>query len=285
MAIGYGVELAERPVRTKPTTTTITPTPRVSLARQVAIVLGAVFAYFLVRGATEGSVSQAVRNAGHVRNFERLFGLDVEGSLQSAVAGWPVVTTICNWIYIWGHWPVIAITLVWLARRHPTVYYRTRNAMLVSGAIGLIVFVTFPVAPPRLAGLGMIDTVTEQSHAYRVLQPTMFTNQYAAMPSLHVGWDLLIGLAIVVAARHTLVRAIGVAMPVAMAIAVVLTANHYIIDAVVGAALTTICWVVCGRWIGRYSSSANTARQRGTSVGRRMARERPAAMMDRAPAA
>ena len=107
MAIGYGVELAERPVRTKPTTTTITPTPRVSLARQVAIVLGAVFAYFLVRGATEGSVSQAVRNAGHVRNFERLFGLDVEGSLQSAVAGWPVVTTICNWIYIWGHWPVI----------------------------------------------------------------------------------------------------------------------------------------------------------------------------------
>jgi PAP2 superfamily len=238
MAIGYGVELAQRPAAKSQ--------PKVSLARQVAIVLGAVTAYFLVRGATEGSVTQAVRNAGHVVGFERLFGFNVEESLQDAVAGWPYVTTVLNWVYIYGHWPVIAVTLIWLARRHPLVYYRTRNAMLISGAVGLVVFISFPVAPPRLAGLGMVDTVTEQSHAYRVLQPAMFTNQYAAMPSLHVGWDLLIGLAIFVAARHTLVRAIGVAMPVAMATAVVLTANHYIIDAVVGATLTTTCWVLCG---------------------------------------
>jgi PAP2 superfamily len=283
MAIGYGVELAERPVRTKARTATTTTQPKVSLARQVAIVLGAITAYFLVRGATEGSVGEAVRNAGHVVSFERFFGLNVEGSLQSAVAAWPQVTTVLNWIYIWGHWPVIAVTLVWLARRHPLVYYRTRNAMLVSGAIGLIVFISFPVAPPRLAGLDMVDTVSEQSHAYRVLQPAMFTNQYAAMPSLHVGWDLLIGLAIFVAARHTLVRAIGVAMPIAMATAVVLTANHYIIDAMIGATLTTAGWVVCGRWSGRYSSSANTARQRGASTGRRMASESMPAMMDSPP--
>jgi PAP2 superfamily len=285
MAIGYGVGLAERPVQTKKPATITPRQPRVSLARQVAIVLGAVTAYFLVRGATEGSVSQAVRNAGHVVSFERLFGLDVERSLQTSVAGWPEVTTVLNWIYIWGHWPVIAVTLIWLARRHPLVYYRTRNAMLISGAVGLVVFISFPVAPPRLAGLGMIDTVTEGSHAYRVLQPAMFTNQYAAMPSLHVGWDLLIGLAIFVAARHTLVRAIGVAMPIAMATAVVLTANHYIIDAVVGAALTTACWVACGPLSRRYSSSANTARQRGASTGRRMARESAAATMDSPPAA
>ncbi len=283
MAIGYGVDLAERPVRAKKSPT-ITRQPRVSLTRQVAIVLGAVTAYFLVRGATESSVGQAVRNAGHVVSFERLFGLDVERSLQSAVAGWPEATTVLNWIYIWGHWPVIAVTLIWLARRHPMVYYRTRNAMLISGAVGLVVFISFPVAPPRLADLGMIDTVTEGSHAYRVLQPAMFTNQYAAMPSLHVGWDLLIGLAIFVAARHTLVRAIGVAMPIAMATAVVLTANHYIIDAVVGATLTTACWLVCGPLSRRYSSSANTARQRGASAGRRMARDSAAATMDSPPA-
>ncbi len=210
--------------------------------------LSAITAYFLVRGATEGSVREAVNNAGEVMDFERFLRIDVEGSLQSAVAGWPAATTVLNWIYIWGHWPVIAVTLIWLARRHPQVYFRTRNAMLISGALGLVVFISFPVAPPRLAGLGMIDTVSVGSHAYRVLQPAMFTNQYAAMPSLHVGWDLLIGLAIFVAARHAVVRAIGVAMPVAMTAAVVLTANHYIVDAVVGAGLTTVCWVVCGRW-------------------------------------
>jgi hypothetical protein len=247
MAIGYGVELADRPTLTREATTTAAA-PRVSLTRQVGIVLGAVLAYFLVRGATEGSVSQAVRNAGHVVGFERFLGIHVEGAWQNAVAGWPWVTAVLNGVYIYGHWPLIVVTLFWLARRHPEVYYRTRNAMLVSGAIGLFVFISFPVAPPRLANLGMIDTVTQQSDAYRVLQPAMFTNQYAAMPSLHVGWDRLIGLAIVLAARHAAVKAIGVLMPAAMAMAVVLTANHYIIDAVVGAALTTTCWIACGRW-------------------------------------
>ena len=123
------------------------------------------------------------------------------------------------------------ISLFWLAARHPEVFRRLRNAMLASGALALLVYVNFPVAPPRLSAIGMVDTVTAGSNAYRVLQPTMFTNQYAALPSLHVGWNLLIGLAIFAVARHAWVRALGVAMPIVMTIAVVLTANHYIIDA------------------------------------------------------
>jgi hypothetical protein len=59
--------------------------------------------------------------------------------------------------------------------------------------MGLCVYTTYPVAPPRLAGMGFVDTITEQSSSYRVLQPPAFVNQYAAMPSLHVGWDLLVG--------------------------------------------------------------------------------------------
>src|SRR6185312_9767346 len=122
------------------------------------------------------------------------------------------------------------------------VYFRLRNAMLISGAIGLVIFTLFPLAPPRLAELGLVDTVTRSSDAYRVLQPTMFTNQYAAMPSLHVGWDLLVGLAILAAARGPLLRAFGAVMPVLMVAAVVLTANHYIVDAIAGATLTATCW-------------------------------------------
>ena len=220
----------------------------VGLGRQVGIVTAAVAAYFGVRGATEAATDTALANATTVVNFEKSVGLFHESWLQSTFAGTPAVATFFNWIYIYGHWPVIVATLVWLARTNPAIYYRTRNAMLLSGGIGLVVFMLFPLAPPRLAELGLIDTVTQSDGAYRVLQPTMFTNQYAAMPSLHVGWDLLIGLAILAAAPRSatgpLLRAFGAAMPVLMVAAVVLTANHYIVDAIAGATLTTTCWFV-----------------------------------------
>ena len=86
----------------------------------------------------------------------------------------------------------------------------------------------------------MVDTVTEQSEAYRVLQPPAFVNQYAAMPSLHSGWDLLMGMAIVSAASTLALRVVGFAMPVLMAFAVVATANHYIVDVVAGVALALV---------------------------------------------
>jgi hypothetical protein len=97
--------------------------------------------------------------------------------------------------------------------------------------------VVFPVAPPRLADIGLVDTVTQHSNAYRVLQPKAFTNQYAAVPSLHFGWDLLIGIALVTNARWLAVRVFGAVVPVLMFAAIVLTANHYIFDAIAGGAV------------------------------------------------
>ncbi|WP_433359828.1 phosphatase PAP2 family protein [Actinoplanes sp. CA-142083] len=219
---------------------------RVRLLPQLAVMVAAVAAYFLVRGATQAATAEAVRNAHSVVGLERALGLFHEPGWQASAMSVPFLRTVLNGIYIWGHWPVIAITLIWLARRHPAVYLRARNTMLLSGGIGLIIFATFPVAPPRLAGLGMTDTVTAGAHAYRVLQPAMFTNQYAAMPSLHVGWDLVIGLAIAAASRHVLLRLVAVTLPVAMVITVLCTANHYLVDALAGATLTTLCWLLAG---------------------------------------
>ncbi|GIM91065.1 inositol phosphorylceramide synthase [Paractinoplanes toevensis] len=219
---------------------------RVRLLPQVAVMVAAVAAYFLVRGATQAATAEAVRNAHSVVGLERALGLFHEPGWQASVMGMPFLRTVLNDIYIWGHWPVIAVTLIWLARRHPAVYLRARDTMLLSGGIGLIIFTAFPVAPPRLAGLGMSDTVTAGAHAYRVLQPAMFTNQYAAMPSLHVGWDLVMGLAIATASGHLLLRLIAVTLPVAMVITVLCTANHYLVDAIAGAALTTLCWLIVG---------------------------------------
>jgi len=170
--------------------------------------------------------------------------------LQDLVAPSGSLQTFANWIYVWGHWPVIIVTMLWLAWRHRVEFLRLRDAMMVSGALGLVVFMSYPVTPPRLAGLGLADTVTEQSEAYRVLQPPAFVNQYAAMPSLHSGWDLLVGMAIISAASTLALKVVGFAMPVLMAFAVVATANHYIVDVVAGVALALVGHVVA-LWLER----------------------------------
>jgi hypothetical protein len=203
-----------------------------------------------VRGLTEGDVGQALNNAAWVTRLERAAGVQWERTMQDALASSHLVITLMNWVYVWGHWPIIIATLSWLALRHPESYQNTRNAMLISGVFGLVIFALFPVAPPRLFDLGLVDTVTEYSRSYRVLQPPAFVNQYAAMPSLHVGWDLLMGLAIVGNARHIVVQRLGALLPVAMVFAVILTANHYVLDVVVGIVLVLASRAAASRLSG-----------------------------------
>lgn len=210
------------------------------IGRQAVLVVLGVYVYFQIRGLTEGSHEVAVAHAEDIVTLQERLGIAWEAELQDFVAPSETLRTFANWVYIWGHWPVITVTMVWLAWRHRRDFLRLRDAMLVSGALGMVVFVSYPVAPPRLADLGLVDTVTEDSQAYRWLQPPAFTNQYAAMPSLHTGWDLLVGMAIVAAASTLALRLVGFAMPVLMGLAVVATANHYILDVVAGVTLVLV---------------------------------------------
>jgi membrane-associated phospholipid phosphatase len=124
-------------------------------------------------------------------------------------------------------------------------YMLLRNAMFLSGAIGFAFFALLPVAPPRLADPSLMDTVTLHSEAYRALQPPGLTNQYAAFPSLHFGWNVLVGVAVWGATRNVPLRLLSVVGPAAMAAAVVLTANHYVLDLVGGLAIVLFAlWVV-----------------------------------------
>lgn len=208
--------------------------------RQAAIVAAGLIIYFGVRHLTEGSEVTALRHAESVFDFEQTLGLDIESDIQSAFSGSSCASRALNWVYIWWHWPVILVAAIWLLLWHRPVFYRYRNAMLISGGIGLVIFATFPVAPPRLVtDLGLTDTVTQHSEAYRVFQPKAFTNQFAAMPSLHFGWNLLIGVAIAKTARGWL-RVAGILMPLAMLIAVIATANHFVLDTVAGTALALL---------------------------------------------
>lgn len=215
---------------------------------EIGLAVLAALAYFGIRNLTAGSADVALANAQRLVRVERALHLAWEVRLQALLAGHETLVTAANWVYIWGHWPVIVVSSILLYRYRRDRFWLLRNAIFVSAAIGFLFFVLFPVAPPRLAGLPLIDTVTEQSHTYRVLQPPGFTNQFAAFPSLHFGWNLLVGVAVWGASTRVVVRSLAVIGPAAMAIAVVMTANHYIIDvfgglAVVLAALAVALWL------------------------------------------
>lgn len=206
----------------------------VLLGRQAALVIGAVLCYFGVRGSTEGAAATADRNAERLLDLERRLLIDVEQRLQEPLLDHRTLLDVANWVYIWLHWPLITLTLIWLVVRHRPTYFQLRNAMFISGAIGMVIYATFPATPPRLFDAAFIDTVTQHSHSYRVLQPPGLVNKYAAMPSLHVGWNVLAAIAWW---RATSVRwrvAPVVMMPLMMAWATVATANHWVLDVLAG---------------------------------------------------
>ncbi len=210
------------------------------LTKQIFMIGLAVLLYFGVRGQTEGAEALALQHGRDVLDLETKLHLDWEMGLQSLVTPSRVLTTLGNWIYIWLHWPVMVLTLLYLHRSNRLEFLMLRNAMFVSGAIGLVIFISYPVAPPRMLD-GFTDTVTDLSTSYRVLQPPNLVNKYAAVPSLHAGWNLLVGVAFYRASTHrTFLRVFGIVSAAAMAYAVVATANHYILDVVAGYAVALV---------------------------------------------
>jgi membrane-associated phospholipid phosphatase len=203
------------------------------------------------RGLTEGSVDRARANAEALVDLERRLGLLWEPQLQDMIEGHQSLVTLANWIYIWGHWPFIIAIAAWLVVWHRPAYRLLRNAIFVSGGIGLVIFVLVPMMPPRMGVLEMMDTVTMHSTSYRTLQPPGFVNQVAAFPSLHAGFNLLAAIVLIREARSWPPKVIAIVMPIAMSWAVVVTANHYILDVVVGAAVALIgfwiAWHITGR--------------------------------------
>ncbi|HEY3514000.1 phosphatase PAP2 family protein [Kribbella karoonensis] len=211
------------------------------IVRELAVIAIAITLYFGVRGLITTRIGTAYHNAVRVIDLEKSADIFVEPRLQRAVISHGWLAEALGSVYIYGHWPVLIATLLWLLIRHRDTYPKFRNAMLLSGAVGLVIFAVFPVAPPRfLTAYGFVDTVTDRIPAYRVLQPPGFTNQYAAVPSLHFGWNLLMGIAVASVGTHWILRVFGWVMPILMFAAIVLTANHYILDGVLGGVLALL---------------------------------------------
>lgn len=202
---------------------------------EVGLIVIAFFMYFGVRGLVIERVAEAEAHAEDLIALEKWLGIYWEAELQDIVIFADWVQRVMNGIYLYGHGPVIAILAVLLYTRRRRVYLLTRNTLLLSGAIGLVIYTLYPVAPPRLMpGEGFVDTVLQEYNVRRVLMPGFLTNEYAAVPSLHFGWNLAMGVAVWFAFTNVWARIFAVVMPALMLIAVVVTANHFILDAVAG---------------------------------------------------
>lgn len=130
----------------------IVPASKPLLAlRETLLLLPAVFLYFLVRGSAEIRWNEALAHADQIVSLERSLGIFWEPELQSQILSSRAFVDGTNWVYIWGHWPFITAVCLWLCLRHGDAYPIYRNALLMSGGIGLIIFSLYPVAPPSLS--------------------------------------------------------------------------------------------------------------------------------------
>ncbi|MBM3139918.1 MAG: phosphatase PAP2 family protein [Candidatus Rokubacteria bacterium] len=195
--------------------------------------------YFLVRGAVIDRTSDALANARWIVGLQSSLGLYIEPVVNRWVLESAPLLTMVNFVYFWLDFPLIlAVGLVLFWKRRNS-YTLLRDALLLSGALALILYWTFPVAPPRfLKEWGFVDTLAQYSNlAYQTQSTKPFVNPFAAVPSLHVGWAVLLAVALFHATDHLLVRVGAIVNLVLQSISVVATANHYIFDGVVGVAI------------------------------------------------
>jgi PAP2 superfamily len=222
--------------------------------RQVALFLGAYLAYRLVRGLVEGRATAAFQHARELVHIERTLHLFVEPSVQTWASGSHLVMVSASWLYVNAQGPVTIAALLFLYVRHNSSFYFVRNMLMIAMGIALVGYVVFPTAPPRfLPEWGFIDTV---DHVTRInvsdssASMSALFNPYAAVPSMHVAFALMIGWPLARLVRTSAARLLWLAYPLVMTFVIVVTANHFIADALLGA-LTAAVSAYGARWLAR----------------------------------
>lgn len=200
--------------------------------REIVLVAALFLAYKMGRLLVEGHVAEAVSNASAVWNFERALHLPNEAGLQAGLLHHQWWVRAANCFYAYVHFPATAVALIWMYVRKPEVYLWMRRTLATLTAFALVIHALYPLAPPRmLTSAGLVDTG-------RLFGPSVYgsptsdtlSNQYAAMPSLHVGWAIVVALALATATAGWK-RWLWLAHPVLTLIVVVVTGNHYWVDA------------------------------------------------------
>ncbi len=205
-------------------------------------------AYELVRGFGSEDWVAARAHTADIVALERHLHLFVERDVQNLASALPGVPALLGFLYVVLHFAGTAVALTWVHRRRPHAFPFLRTTLIVSTALALVGYVLYPAAPPRLADLGFADTVT--SHTGLNLSSDLLGSLYnpiAAVPSLHFGYSLIVGVALAQLAAWRWLRWLGAAYPAAMLLIIVATGNHFIFDAVAGAVVVAAGWLVASR--------------------------------------
>jgi hypothetical protein len=224
--------------------------------RQISLFSAAYLAYRLVRGAVEGDANAAFAHARDLISLERTMHFFVEPSVQAWASGSHALMVAASWIYVNAQTSVTIAALLYLYLRRNSSFYFVRNMFLIAMGIALVGYVVFPTAPPRfMPEWGFIDSVydltglngpTAGTHA----AVSALFNPYAAVPSMHVAFALMIGGTLARLCRRRIAKALWIAYPFLMAFVIVVTANHFIFDALLGA-LTAGASAYCATWLAR----------------------------------
>ena len=219
---------------------------------EIALVAVGFLLYFIVRGAVIDRTGDALYHARRVVELQSLLGLWIEPAFQAWVVETRLVARVMNFAYFWFDFPLIigaGLLLFWRSRSNYTLL---RDALLISGGFALILYWTFPVAPPRyLTEWGFVDTLEQYSNlSYQAQSMRPFVNPFAAVPSLHVGWSALLAVVIFRATPRLIPRVTVVVLFVLQSLAVVATANHFLFDGVAGLLVCALAFGIA-LWLQR----------------------------------
>ncbi len=215
--------------------------------REVVLALVVTSAYFLTRGLIRGRTADALAHAHDILDIEQALHIEPEEALQRLALLHPLLLQAANLFYLAGHLPVLIAVAVWLYRAHHAAYRVFRNAFGLSALLGLSIYVVLPVAPPRFLP-GFVDTLKATGLGLDGSAIGLLYNPYAAMPSLHVGWALLAGLALAINGRAQWARLAGAALPLLMTLTVLVTGNHYLLDIAAGTGIALLS-LTCSWWL------------------------------------
>jgi hypothetical protein len=212
--------------------------------------------YFWLRGIRPPDVDGSVGRSLQVIHFEQQVGVFQEAHWQQVFLRHDFLMAIANWVYAWGHYPVMLAIALWLLVKDPVRFRFIRNVLFVSAVIGVVSYWVVPAAPPRLMEIngydfGFKDTVHGAQSTVAYFQPGPFVNDYAALPSFHFGWILLASLAIWTNTTAVAARAGAVALSAVMWWAVTVTGNHYFFDMVMGGLVVVLAWIIVDWWSTR----------------------------------
>ncbi|MGV9253033.1 phosphatase PAP2 family protein [Streptomyces sp. NPDC003697] len=220
---------------------------------EVLLIAVSYWTYSLIRNAVPEQRTEALRNASWIWHTEHALGIAVERSVNHAADSVTWLIVGMNYYYATLHFAVTLAVLVWLYRGHPGRYAAARLALFATTGVALAGYYLFPLAPPRLmTGGGFVDTVqvhrTWGSMASGDLKH--MSNQYAAMPSMHIGWSLWCGVTVCALATVPWVRVLALVYPAATLVVIVATANHFWLDAVGGVLCLVFGFIVAFVWYG-----------------------------------